>query len=126
MAANDRTVDHVLPIVGQPEIDQRGEHRVPHTLLGPTSEADIDRVPLPVALVHVAPGTADAQNVEHPVQVATVVVRGPRFAPALRGQQHPDDGPFLVRYIPSTQRRLQKAVLNQRLRRLGIHYVNRA
>ena len=83
MAADDRTIDHVLSVVGQPEIDQRGEHRVPHALFGPAPETDIDRVPLSVALMHITPGTADAQHVEHAVQEATVVVRWARFAAAL-------------------------------------------
>jgi len=124
MATDDGAVDHVLPIIGQLKIDQRGEHCVPHTLFGPMPEADIDRVPLPVALMHVMPRAADAQHTQHAAKEQPVVVGWTCFATALRRQQHPDDGPFRVRHIPWTQRRLQKAVLNQRSSRLGIDYVN--
>lgn len=119
MAADDRTINHVLPVVGQSEVDQRS---VPHTLLGLTPEPDIDRVPLAIALMHVAPGTADPQHLEHTVQEPPVVMRWTGFAAALGRQQHPDDSPFLARHVASTQHRLQKAALNQRLRRLGFHY----
>jgi hypothetical protein len=100
MATDDGAVDHVLPIIGQPKIDQRGEHRVPHTLFGPTPKTDIDLVPLPVAFIHVTPRAADVQHMQHAVQEPSVVVGWTRFATALRRQQHPDDGPFRVRHIP--------------------------
>lgn len=47
MASDDGAVDDVPPVVGQTEINQRGEHRVPHTLFGTAPETDIDRVPPP-------------------------------------------------------------------------------
>lgn len=59
MAANRAAVDHVLPVVGQPEFDQRDQDRIPNTLFCPAPEPNIDRVPLAVALVHVAPGAAN-------------------------------------------------------------------
>ena len=126
MAANDCAVDHVLPVVGKPEIDQRLEYRIPHALLGPSPETDIDRVPLSIALMHVAPGATNPQNMKHAIQEPPIVVRWPRFAASLGRQKLPDDRPLRVRHIPSTQRRLQKAVLNQRFNGLGIHYVNTA
>ena len=97
MATNDGAVDHVLPVVGQSEIDQGGEHRVPHALLGPAPEADIDRVPLAIALVHVAPRATNPQDVEHPVQKPSVVVRRPSLATPLSGQQSADHRPLVVR-----------------------------
>ncbi len=49
MAANGGTVDHVLPVVGEPEIDELLQQGIPHALFGPAPEPDIDRVPLGVA-----------------------------------------------------------------------------
>lgn len=57
-----------MPLLG------RGEHRVPHTLFGPAPETDLDRVPLSVALMHIAPRAADAQHMQHAVQKPPVVV----------------------------------------------------
>lgn len=37
------------------QIDKRLQHGIPDILFGPTPEADIDPVPLAVALVHVTP-----------------------------------------------------------------------
>jgi hypothetical protein len=83
MAADDRTVDHVLPAIGQPEIDQCGEHRILDTLFGPTPETDIDRVLLPVALTHVAPGATDAQHTKHAVHEPPVFGLWTGFGPTL-------------------------------------------
>jgi hypothetical protein len=54
VAADHGAVHHVLPVVGQSEFNQRFEQRVPDALRRPTSEPHVDRVPLSVALVHVA------------------------------------------------------------------------
>ncbi len=99
MAAHRGAVDHVLPVVGQPKLHKRLEQRVPDALLGPAAEAHVDRVPLAIALVHVIPGAADAQDVEHPVEKAPVVMGQARLAAALGRQQHTDDCSFLVRQI---------------------------
>jgi hypothetical protein len=55
VTANAGTVDHVLPVVGKTKINQRLQQRIPDALFGPAPEPDIDRVPLAVALMHVAP-----------------------------------------------------------------------
>ena len=68
MASNRGAVDHVLPVVGEPEFDQGFEQGIPHALLGPAPKADIDRDPFAVALVHVPPRAADAQHMKHAVQ----------------------------------------------------------
>src|SRR3546814_5782450 len=60
------------------------------TLFRSTPEPDIDGVPLAIALVHVAPGTADLQNMKHPVQEPPIIARRTRPAPPLRRQQRPD------------------------------------
>lgn len=68
-------VDHVLPVIRQTEFDQSLKESIPNALLSPTAEAHIDGIPLSIALMHVAPGTANAQDVKHPVQKAAVVMR---------------------------------------------------
>lgn len=52
-------VDHVLPVVGEPQLDQRLQQTIPNPLFGPAPEPDTDRVPFALALVHVAPWAAD-------------------------------------------------------------------
>ncbi len=90
VAANAGAVDHVLPVVRQPQVDQRLQKSIPDALFGPAPKSDIDRVPLAVALVHVAPGTAHSQHVEHAIEEAPIVARRPRPATPLRRQQRPD------------------------------------
>src|SRR3546814_19389859 len=87
MAANAGAVDHVLPVVGQAQVDQCLKQGIPDTLLGPATEAHIDRVPLTVSLMHVAPGTADPQHVTHSIEEEPVIARWPRPTTALRRQE---------------------------------------
>lgn len=101
MAPDTGAIDHVLPVVGQPQIDQRLQQRIPHALLGPSPEPDIDRVPLAVALMHVAPRATDPQDVEHPIEETPVIACWPRPAPSLGRQQRSDHFPFFVRQIPA-------------------------
>lgn len=46
----------VLPVVGEPKLEQGLKQGVPDALLGQAAEPDIDRVSLAVALMHVALG----------------------------------------------------------------------
>src|SRR3546814_11409517 len=78
MAANAGAVDHVLPVVGQAQVDQCLKQGIPDTLLGPATEAHIDRVPLTVSLMHVAPGTADPQHVTHSIEEEPALAPRPR------------------------------------------------
>jgi hypothetical protein len=119
MAADDGAVDHVLPVVGKPKLDQRIEHGVPDTLLRLAPEANIDRVPLAVSLMHVSPGTSDPKDMQHAIEKPPVIVRRPRLATALRREQRPHHSPLFVRQIAAGQTCLQKAVLKQRSRRLA-------
>ena len=102
MAANAGAVDHVLPVVGQTQIDQCLQQGIPDTLFGPATEAHIDGVPLVVSLVHVAPGTADPQHVKHSIEEEPAIARGSRPTTALRRQQRPDQAPLRIRQIPAT------------------------
>jgi len=111
MAANRSAVDHVLPVVGQPEIDQGLQHGIPHALLGPTAEADVDRVPLPIAFMHVPPGTANPQDVQHSVEIVPVISGRTRVPASLRRQQRPDQFPFRVAQVSAIHACLPKESL---------------
>jgi hypothetical protein len=80
VAANRGAVDHVLPVIRQPQFDEGLKEGVPHALFGPTAKAHIDRIPLSVALMHVAPRASDPQNMQHPVQILPIIVRRPRLS----------------------------------------------
>ncbi|KPF71570.1 hypothetical protein IP68_18915 [Blastomonas sp. AAP25] len=102
VAANAGAIDHMLPVVGQTKIDQRLQERIPYALFGPTPEPDIDRVPLSVSLVHVAPGATDPQHVEHAIKEATIIARRSRPATPLRRQQRPNQFPLCIRQVSAT------------------------
>ncbi len=108
MAANRGAVDHVLPVIGQPEFDKGFKKGVPHTLFGPAAKADIDGIPLSIALMHVTPGAADPKNMEHTVQILPIIVRRPGLPAAFGRQQPLDDPPFRIRQIAARQNRLLK------------------
>ena len=107
MAANRGAVDHVLPVVGQAEIDQSLQHGIPDALLGPAPEPDVDRVPLPIALMHVAPGAANPQDVQHSIEIAPVI-SGRASMPALPKSRLESElnrigNPFCQRDLGATQ-----------------------
>jgi hypothetical protein len=85
MAADRGAVDHVLPVVGEAQFDQRLQQRIPDTLFGPASEPDIDRVPLAVALMHVPPWATDPQHMQHTIEKR-------RLSPAGRAHRPRSDG----------------------------------
>lgn len=119
MAANAGAVDHVLPVVGQSEIDQRLQESIPDALFCPAPEPDIDRVPLAVSLVHVAPRAADPQHMQHPIEEAPIIARWPRPATTLRRQQRPDQFPFSIRQIPAAHDYSSKSSLESQLGVVG-------
>ena len=119
MAANAGAIDHVLPVVGQTQIDQCLQKGIPDTLFGPATEAHIDGVPLAVSLMHVAPGTADPQHVKHSIEKKPVIARGPRPTAALRRQQRPDQFPLRIRQIPATHDCSSKSSLESEQGRFG-------
>ncbi|GAB0120397.1 hypothetical protein Acid7E03_44690 [Acidisoma sp. 7E03] len=75
MAADGGAIDHVLPIIGEPEIDKSFQQGIPDTLLSPSSETHVNGIPLAVALVHVTPGTTDTQNIQHTIKETPIVLR---------------------------------------------------
>jgi hypothetical protein len=81
-------------------IDQRLQQRIPYTLFDPPAEPNIDRVPLAVSLVHVAPGAADPQNMQHADKKAPIVARRPRPEPRSGG----NSGPITSRSAPTNSR----------------------
>jgi hypothetical protein len=119
MAANYGAVDHVLPVVGQADVDQRLQKRVPDALFGPATEPDIDRVPLAVTLMHVPPGAAGPQHIQHAVEKQPVIAGRTRPTTAFRRQQAPDDRPFLVSQIASEHSCPPKDSLESDISRLG-------
>ena len=116
MAANRGAVDHVLPVIRQPEFDQGLKESVPNALFGPTAKTYINGIPLAVALMHVAPGAADPENMQHAVQILPIIVRGPRLPPTFAGQKPLDDPPFHIRQVAASQNRLLKGSFESRFR----------
>ena len=114
MAANCGAVDHVLPVIRQPQFNQGLKQSVPNALFGPTTEAHIDRIPLSVALMHVAPGASDPKNMQHTVQIPPIIVRRSRLPPAFGGQKPLNDPPFHIRQVAASQNCLLKSSLESR------------
>src|SRR5690606_4759152 len=69
--------------------------------------------------MHVAPGAANSQNMEHAVQISTVILRWSGLAPSLSRQELPNEPPLCVRQIPTRQNRLLKSSLESRQTRFG-------
>jgi hypothetical protein len=116
---NGSAVDHVLPVIGQPEINQRLQKGIPYALLGPAQPANIDRIPLPIPLVHVAPGTAYLQHMEHAIEEASIISSRTRSATPLRRKQRPDQFPFRILQIPATRDCSTKSSLEPEPRGFG-------
>ena len=111
MAANRGAMDHVLPVIRQSQFNERFKQIIPNSLFGPTAETHIDRIPLSVALMHVAPGASDPKNMQHAIQVSSIIVRGSGLPTAFGGQQSLDDPPFHIRQVAASQNRLLKGSL---------------
>ena len=111
MAANRGAMDHVLPVIRQSQFNERFKQIIPTSLFGPTAETHIDRIPLSVALMHVAPWTSDPKNMQHAVEVSSIIVRGPRLPATFSGQQPLDDPPFHICQVAACQNRLLKGSL---------------
>lgn len=97
VGADHGTVDHMPPVVTQPQIHQGLQQRVPHALFSPTAKPDIDRILLAITLMHVTPRTTDAQNIQHTVEKTAIVsgLTGPTSA--LRRQEQTNHRPFPIR-----------------------------
>jgi hypothetical protein len=119
MAANTGAIDHALPVVCQPEINQRLQEGIPDALFSPTPEPDIDRVPFAISLVLAAPGSTGPWHVEHTIQVAPVIARRPHTATPLRRQQRSDKLPFRVRQTPTTHDCSSKSSHESEVRAVG-------
>lgn len=92
----------MLSIIRQPRFDESLKESIPHALFGPAAKAQIDRIPLSVALVYVAPRAADQKNMQHAVQTLPIIVRGARLPAG--GQQPLDDPPHT--YVDAFHRRI--------------------
>lgn len=80
MAANRGAVDHMLPVVRQPQFHQYHQDSFPYALFDPAPKLHINRVLQAVPLMHVATRTADTQHVQHPAEETPVVMTRPRFS----------------------------------------------
>ena len=116
MAADRGAVDHVLPVIRQPQFNEGLKQIVPNAPFGSTAEAHIDGVPLPVALMQVAPWAADPENMQHAVQILPIIVRGSGLPTAFGGQQPLNDPPFHIRQVAARQDCLLKGSLESRFR----------
>jgi len=114
MAANSGAVDHVLPVIRQPQFDEGLKQGVPNALFGPTAEAHIDRIPLSVSLMHVAPRASDPKDMQHTVQILPIIVRRSGLPAAFGGQQPLDDPPFHICQVAASQNCLLKSSLESR------------
>ncbi|MDT0577107.1 hypothetical protein RM533_13120 [Croceicoccus sp. F390] len=81
MAPNYGAVDHVLPIAGEPQLDQRVEHGIPDTLFCSSPKPDTNRVPLAELFMHISLGTSDPQNMKHSVEETPIVMGSRAFLP---------------------------------------------
>ena len=101
----------MLPVVGQAKLHKRFQHGVPDALFCPSPEPDIDRVPLTVSFMHVAPRATDPQHMQHAVEKTAIVLGRTRPPPSFGRQKRFDDRPFLVREIAPCQECLLKSIL---------------
>jgi len=108
VSSDNGAVDHMLPVVGQTEIDQRFQQGIPNALFCPTAEPNIDRIPLAVTLVHITPRTADSQHIKHAIDEAPVVMGWATTPPPLGRKQRSDDLPFLLSQIATHATGLRK------------------
>lgn len=69
--------------------------------------------------MHVPPGAADPQNVQHTVEKTPVVASGSRPSAPLRRQQRADQLPFLVRQVSAAHDCSPKSSLQSELRPAG-------
>lgn len=96
---NDRAIDHVLPVIGQAESNQRFQQSVPDTLLCPSIEPYIYRVPFSVTLMHFQRRTTDTQDIEHSVEKQTIILCRSGPTATFRRQKISNNRPFFVRQV---------------------------
>ncbi|MDR6184094.1 hypothetical protein QE368_003006 [Asaia bogorensis NBRC 16594] len=101
MGTDYSAVEHMLPVITQPQIYKGLKQSVSHALFSPTPEPDIHRVPLAVALMHIPPGAPSAQDMQHAIEKPAVVSGWSSPTPALRRQKRTNPRPFLIRQIAS-------------------------
>lgn len=65
----------MLPVISQSQIYRGLQQGIPDTLFSPAPEPDIDRVPLAITLMHISPGTTDAQDMQHTTEKTGVYLR---------------------------------------------------
>ena len=101
----------MMPIIRQAKFDQRFQHSIPHTLFRSPPEAEIDRVPLAVPFMYVAPGQPTSSTYSMPLKKASVVLGWPRPSSPFGGEKRLDNRPFSVCQIAMRQECLLKSIL---------------
>ena len=74
----------MLPVIRQPQFDESLKQSVPNALFGHTEEAHIDRLPLSVSFMHVAPRAAEPKNILHAVHLPPIIARAWTSSPVRR------------------------------------------
>jgi hypothetical protein len=74
---------------------------IPDALFGPALEPGIDRVPLAIALMHVAPGAADPQHIKHAIEKSPIIMLRSGLPATLCGKELFDYRPSSVRLPPT-------------------------
>ncbi|ANG98956.1 hypothetical protein A8A54_20485 [Brucella pseudogrignonensis] len=98
-----------LPVVCQTEFHAGFKDAVPLARLGPATKAHVNRIPLAIALIHVAPATARSEHMEHSIEIASIVIGRARTSAAFGGKQSLDDLPFPIQQIATDQNCLLNA-----------------
>src|SRR5262245_30451701 len=102
MTSNRRRIHRMAGVVGH-GLGERRSDNLPDACLAPSSEALIDRHPLPVFLRHIAPRRAGADAPENAIDDHTVVESRTALAPALGRQKSSQKPPFGFAQIAATQ-----------------------
>lgn len=98
---NHGAVGAMLPAIDQPQIYQGLQPDIPDTLFSPTQKPDMNRVPFSVALMHVAPRTACAQNMQHAIEKQEVISSWTGPTSTFRRRERANDCPSSIRQIAS-------------------------
>ena len=126
MTSNRRRIQAVAGIVGH-RLGERRCDRLPDAGLAPSSEALIDRHPLPILLGQIAPGRSGSDTPKNAVDDHAVVEGGAALASPLRWQQIFQQAPLGLAQVAATQSRLpSRGILESSFESCVNYFVNRA
>ncbi len=101
MCPDHCAIDHVGCRVSSSHFRQRFEHCVEHTSLDPSSVAAEHAVPFAIFVGQMPPLRARPRHPHHTLIVEPVILRRAAPPTSFRGQQWPDQCPFIVRHSNS-------------------------